>query len=359
MTALALRGISRLVGQHRILDDLSLEVAEGELYCLLGPLGAGKSSLLRCIAGLDAPTTGEVLLEGRDVTAVPANRRGVSMFFENLSLYPHKSGFENLAFPLRRHGFGRAEVKQHVSEMAEILGIGHILDRRPGTYSGGERQRLALGRTLIRPAKVYLLDEPLTNLDALLRVHMRSELKRLQRDLGRTIVYSTPDPIEALALGDRVCVLDRGKVRQVAEPLELYRHPASRMVAGFVGSPPMNFVPVSLEREAERCVARSMSLAVDLTDRWPAGMAFPERTTLAFRPEHLVLAEDGLAVATAEVFAVEPLGAKTVVDLMLDGVLVKALVRGQPELTIGAPQAVGLDVRRVHVIDQATGEVVL
>lgn len=360
MTALALSELRRKVGKTTVLDGLDLSVEEGELFCLLGPLGAGKSSLLRCIAGLDEPTSGKVILGGQDVTAVPANRRGVSMFFENLSLYPHKTGFENLAFPLRRQRVPRAEVKRRVAEMAEILGIGHILERQPGTYSGGERQRLALGRTLIRPAKVYLLDEPLTNLDALLRVHMRSELKRLQRDLGRTIVYSTPDPVEALAVGDRVCVLDHGVVQQITEPLDLYRHPTNRMVAGFVGSPPMNFIPTTLERTAGRLVARARSLEVDLTERWPSDVPVPSGDiTLAVRPENVVLAPADLSDATTEVFAVEPLGAKTVVDLMLDDVLIKALVRGQPTVSVGADQGITVDARHVHVIEEGSGKVVL
>lgn len=358
--ALAVKDVRREVRGTTILDGVDFTVEEGELFCLLGPLGAGKSSLLRCIAGLDSPTEGAIELGGQDMTGVPPNRRGVSMFFENLSLYPHKTGFENLAYPLRRQGVARADVRARVAEMGEMLEIGDILDRRPETYSGGERQRLALGRTLIRPARIYLLDEPLTNLDALLRVHMRVELKRLQRELGRTIVYSTPDPVEALALGDHVCVLDKGRVQQTAEPMVVYRRPANRMVAGFVGGPPMNFIPAILDRREAGMVAVARTLEIDLSDRWPSQLEPPKAGTIVgIRPENVVLCPPEASQAVAEVFAIEPLGAKTVVDLTLEGALIRSLVRGKVGLEVGESQGITVDPRHVHVLDEETGDVVL
>ena len=352
--AARLDGVEKSFGETRALDGISLTAAAGELLCVLGPSGAGKTTLLRSIAGLEQPDAGDIAIGGRDVGGLRPGLRDVAMFFDNLSLYPHKTVRQNLAFPLQRRRIERAEIAARVGEIAALLGIEHTLDRRPATLSGGERQRVALGRVLIRPARLFLLDEPLSNLDALLRLHMRSELKRLQLELGHTTIYATPDPLEALALADRVVVIDRGAIQQVGTPDEIYRAPANRMVATFVGNPPINLIPGHAEPSASGTVVRTEHFALEVAgDRAPAGGG---PVLLGVRPEDVRVAGPG-ADTTAEVFALEPLGAKTVIDLQLGDLLLKALQRGHVELPIGAPVSVEFDPHGVHLIDEQSGRV--
>ena len=248
-TLLELRSISKNFGAVQALRELSLEVPRGSLIVLLGPAGAGKTTTLRIVAGLEAPTSGEVWVEGQNFTKLQPNRRDIAMIFDNLALYPNKTGYENVASPLRLARMPRADIEKKVDEIAGLLKIGHILDRLPATFSGGERQRVALGRAMVREPRFYLLDEPLSSLDFMLRIELRTELKRLQRDLGRTFIFATPDYTEALALADTVCVLLEGEVRQIAKAQELYDEPADRDVARFVGNPKINIVPGRLSRE--------------------------------------------------------------------------------------------------------------
>ena len=349
--ALELSGVTKAYGETRALSDVSLEVRPGELFCVLGPSGAGKTTLLRSIAGLEQLDAGTVRIAGEDVTDRRPGRREVAMFFENLSLYPHKSVFENLAFPLRRRRTPAEEVDRRVSEVAELLGMDYTLRRRPATLSGGERQRVALGRALIRRAALFLLDEPLSNLDALLRLHMRSELKRLQRELGHTTVYATPDPLEALALADRICVLDHGVIQQVGPPAQIYRRPANQMVATFVGNPPMNLIPCSIDGSALVSEHFRLELGRGRVDG-------PARVLLGVRPEDVSLAGTaGQADAWASVFALEPLGSKTIVDLMLGDTLIKSATRGRVDMEIGTSQPLVFNKRGLHVIELESGRV--
>jgi multiple sugar transport system ATP-binding protein len=229
-------------GRVRAIDGVDLATEEGEYLVLLGPSGCGKTTLLRTIAGLEEPTTGEVLIDGHVVTGLPPRARKIAMVFQSYALYPHKSVFANIVFPLRAAGMDRAARDRKANWAAELLGIDHLLTRKPRQLSGGERQRVALARALVREPHVFLLDEPLSNLDAKLRASARDELKRFQQEVGTTTVYVTHDQVEAMGLGDRIAVLSHGKVRQVGRPVEVYDDPADTFVATFIGSPPMNLV---------------------------------------------------------------------------------------------------------------------
>lgn len=230
-------------GLVRAIDGVDLATKEGEYLVLLGPSGCGKTTLLRTIAGLEQPTTGDVLIDGRVVTELPPRARKIAMVFQSYALYPHKTVRGNIAFPLRAAKMPAAERDRKVGWAAGLLGINHLLDRKPRQLSGGERQRVALARALVREPQVFLLDEPLSNLDAKLRASARDELKRFQQEVGTTTIYVTHDQVEAMGLGDRIAVLSHGKVRQVGPPAEVYDHPADTFVATFIGSPPMNLVP--------------------------------------------------------------------------------------------------------------------
>ncbi len=241
MAGIALRGISKTFGEHSVIPGIDLEIGDGERVVFVGPSGCGKSTLLRLIAGLEEVSSGQLLIDGRDVTHLPPARRGLSMVFQSYALYPHMSVRENIAFPLRMAGHGRESIERKVTDAARILNLSDFLDRKPRQLSGGQRQRVAIGRAIVREPVGFLFDEPLSNLDAALRVSMRMEIAELHRQLGTTMIYVTHDQVEAMTLADRIVVLNAGRVEQVGTPLELYRRPDTLFVAGFIGSPRMNF----------------------------------------------------------------------------------------------------------------------
>ncbi len=245
MSDLRVTGLVKRYGSITALDGLSFTVDAGEFFCILGPSAAGKTTTLRTIAGLERPEQGTVAFAGQDVTKAPVQGRGMAMIFQTFALYPHLTVRSNLAYPLREAGVERREVERRVSEIAEMLRIGHVLDRKPGTASGGEQQRIAIGRALIRRPRLLLLDEPLTNLDAKLRHDTRAEFKRLHRELGMTMIYATPDELEALSMGQRIAVLREGQIVQTGAPDELFDRPIDTFVAAHVGSPKMNLVPAT------------------------------------------------------------------------------------------------------------------
>src|SRR5919199_453908 len=247
MPAVAFEHVSKRFGETTVVEDFDLEVAEGELLVLVGGSGSGKSTILRMLAGLETVTTGTIRIGGRDVTALPPRERDVAMVFQDYALYPHLTVRENLALGLRLRRMPRPEIERRVAWAAGMLGLERLLDRKPKQLSGGQRQRVAMGRAMVREPSVFLFDEPLSNLDAKLRGQMRAEITRLQRRLGTTTLYVTHDQTEAMTLGDRVCVLRKGRIQQVASPRELYEQPVNLFVAGFIGSPPMNFLPATLE----------------------------------------------------------------------------------------------------------------
>ncbi|MGD8494965.1 MAG: sn-glycerol-3-phosphate ABC transporter ATP-binding protein UgpC [Gemmatimonadales bacterium] len=300
---------------HIAARGLDLDVADGEFVVLVGPSGCGKSTALRMVAGLETPSSGQIWIGGRDCTDVPPQERDIAMVFQTYALYPHKTIRENLGFGLRMRGHGAADVEERVARAAAALGLDELLDRKPAQLSGGQRQRVALGRAIVREPQAFLLDEPLSNLDAKLRVQTRAELGRLHRRLGATMLYVTHDQEEAMTLGDRVAILDGGVIQQVAPPMEVYRRPANRFVAGFIGSPAMNFFTGEIRRTEDGASFEAGSLLVPLPrDREsPAGGP----AVLGVRPHDIRLcgAEDGDVSARVDV--VEPMGAETLVHLAL------------------------------------------
>src|SRR4051812_33777160 len=247
MATLQLDGLTKSFGDVPVLRSIDLALADGEMLVIVGASGCGKSTLLRLVAGLETATAGRIVIDGRDVTNVDPAARDIAMVFQNYALYPHMTVFDNMAYGLRIRGLSRSEIGTRVQEAAELLGIGPLLARRPRQLSGGQRQRVAMGRAIVRHPKLFLFDEPLSNLDAKLRVQMRAEIRRLQRRLGVTSLYVTHDQVEAMTLGDRLLVLHQGRPVQLATPMEVFSRPADTYVAGFIGAPAMNFLPAALE----------------------------------------------------------------------------------------------------------------
>ena len=348
MASVTLRNLTKQFNSgNPALRDLSLEVRDGEFLVLLGPTGCGKTTTLRCIAGLEEPTDGQILIGERDVTQLSPGKRDVAMVFQNYSLYPHLTVRDNIAFPLALRRLARGDRERRVQAAAERLGLSDLLDRRPGELSGGERQRVALGRAIVREPKVFLFDEPLSNLDAQLRLGLRAELLQLHRDLGTTMVYVTHDQIEALTMGERIAVMHGGRLRQVGTPGEVYASPADAFVAGFVGSPGMNILTAAPEADRKRVLAcGSLRLRVP--------MNISGSVLLGVRPEHVELELPGIGVGDAEVRVVEPLGSDTLVHLDAGGAALVAKVQGIPLIRAGDRVGVRIDPMQLHLFD-ATG----
>jgi multiple sugar transport system ATP-binding protein len=353
MTWLRLASLSRAhEGAARpALAGLTLDVARGEILVVVGPSGCGKSTALRLIAGLDAPTSGTVTIDGRDVTRVAPQDRDVAMVFQGYALYPHLTVRDNMAFPLRMRGAPAAEREARVRETAALLGIEPLLGRRPGELSGGERQRVAMGRAIVRSPKVFLFDEPLSNLDAALRAELRVELAALVRRLGTTSLYVTHDQVEAMTVGDRVAVLRAGELQQLGTAREVYERPANTFVATFLGSPPMSLV----ELEAEGGRARREGVDWPL----PAGLTARGRVFAGVRPEHARFADGEAAphevAVGASVTAVEPLGAESTVHLDVAGARLVARAAGFDAPALGSAARLLVDTRRLSWFDAATG----
>jgi multiple sugar transport system ATP-binding protein len=344
---LVLEGIVKHFGKIEALQHVDLEVEDGEFFVILGPSAAGKTTTLRAIAGLEKLDAGRVVLDGIDMTDVPVQQRGIAMVFQNFALYPHMSAGKNLAYPLREENMPRQQIKRRVHEIAEMLGISHTLMRKPASLSGGEQQRLAIGRAIIRNPKLLLLDEPLTNLDAKLRQDMRAEFKRLHRELGMTMIYATPDQLEALSMGQRVGVIIDGKIVQIETPSELYDAPRDRKVAHLVGDPPMNFIPATLCRNGDGLSLELPFLNVQAADLRDSITAFDAGTEfyLGVRPQDIKLAGDSETGSAfdAEIAITEPQGDITILDLKAANEVLQMVV---PEAE-GARHGAGEEIR-VH-----------
>jgi multiple sugar transport system ATP-binding protein len=355
--ALRARGLTKRFGATQALDGLDVELPEGAIVVLLGPAGAGKTTALRVMAGLEPPDAGAVEIGGRDATALAPKDRDVAMIFDSLALYPDKTGFDNLATPLRIRGMAAAAVRQRVELIAETLRITHILGRKPRGMSGGERQRIALGRALVREPVLFLLDEPLSSLDAQLRVELRAELRRLQAARGASFLYATPDFAEAMAVGDSVAMLLQGRVRQVAPPQTLYDQPADRDVARFVGAPEINLAPAEYDPgDAGRVrIAGIVAAAAPLHRRLFDGAAI--RFEAGLRPEHVLLADPGTGAADARVVDMEPLGLRAAVTVDTGLGHLRATVPGDRagQFPIGAPVSVRFALDRSLCFDPADG----
>ena len=311
MSSISIRGVTKSYGPTPVIHGLDVEIAQGEFIVVVGPSGCGKSTLLRMVAGLERITGGEIAIGERVVNELEPKDRDIAMVFQNYALYPHMSVFDNMAYGLKIAGLPREEIRQRVDRAAAILELGDFLERKPRQLSGGQRQRVAMGRAIVRDPSVFLFDEPLSNLDAKLRVQMRLEIKQLQRSLGTTSVYVTHDQVEAMTLADRLIVMNAGVAEQIDTPLAVYSHPASRFVAGFIGSPAMNFLDSSLAEDGTHLALASGDRLT--LDHHPAGLTPGSPVTLGLRPEDLLLCQEPEAALSLAVEMVEPLGADTLV----------------------------------------------
>ena len=342
MAVLELEGVRKSFEGIAVLAGIDLRLADGEMLVIVGASGCGKSTLLRLVAGLETASSGRILIDGRDVTRVDPSARDIAMVFQNYALYPHMSVFDNMAYGLRIRGLSREEIGRRVGEAAGLLGIEALMARKPRQLSGGQRQRVAMGRAIVRDPKLFLFDEPLSNLDAKLRVQMRAEIRRLQRRLGVTSLYVTHDQVEAMTLGDRLLVLHQGRPVQFATPMEVFSRPADTYVAGFIGAPAMNFLPGVLEDGAVRL---RTGQAV------PIGVAAGGAVTLGVRPEHVLLRAGGVPLA---VELVEPLGSETLVHGRLeDGTALLCKLPGA--VPVAEHVEVEFDLNALHLFDAETG----
>jgi multiple sugar transport system ATP-binding protein len=339
--------------------DLSLEVRDGELLVLVGPSGSGKSTVLRLMAGLERVTDGVIRIGDRDVTDLPPQLRDIAMVFQNYALYPHMTVRDNLGFGLAIRKQPREAIDQRVNAVAASLGLEALLDRKPAQLSGGQRQRVALGRAIVREPLAFLFDEPLSNLDAQLRVETRVELSRLHRKLGATMVYVTHDQSEALTLGDRIAVLKEGVLQQVDTPMELYRRPANKFVAGFIGSPAMNFIEGVIQRNDAAIATTGLCTfkGIDLTVDVPCDGDRPGRVFLGVRPQHVEVSTNGEGRPRGEVAVVEPMGNEQIVYVTLSGGD-KLVAVAPPEATIRPGDTVSVTIRPegAHLFDAETGK---
>jgi len=356
MAEVSLDGVEKTYPNgFKAIHGIDVAIADGELVVLVGPSGCGKSTLLRMVAGLESVTGGEIRIGGRVVNDLEPGERDIAMVFQNYALYPHMSVYRNMAYGLKNRGLAREDIETRVREAARILELEPLLERRPNQLSGGQRQRVAMGRAIVRNPKVFLFDEPLSNLDAKLRVHMRVEIKRLQQSLGTTSIYVTHDQIEAMTLADRLAVINEGRVEQLGTPIELYEHPATTFVAGFIGSPAMNFLEARIADDGT---------AVELPggDRLPlAGNGFAgeggRRITLGIRPEHLEDAATATPTCHLAVDLVEQLGADTLVHGHFgdDRSELTARLRGIRTLPRGETLRLAVAAEHLHLFDRENG----
>ncbi|MDB5314961.1 MAG: sn-glycerol-3-phosphate transporter ATP-binding protein UgpC [Rhodospirillales bacterium] len=359
MATLTLTGVRKSFGTNPVLHGVDLDVRDGEMIVVVGASGCGKSTLLRIVAGLETATAGRVMIGDQDVTALEPADRDVAMVFQNYALYPHMSVFQNMAYGLKIRGLPKPEIIRRVDEAAALLDIGTLLERKPRQLSGGQRQRVAMGRAIVREPKLFLFDEPLSNLDAKLRVQMRAEIRRLQKRLGVTSLFVTHDQVEAMTLGDRLVVMHAGHAAQIATPMEVWERPADTYVAGFIGSPSMNFLAATLE-QGGAAARLGNDLVLPFADGPRTGKA-GQKLTLGIRPEHLRPQAGGLRVM---IELVEPLGAESLLHGRLpDGaemtVKLAGAVHPDGELEV-MPMAEALHVfdgetgKRIEPLDQST-----
>jgi multiple sugar transport system ATP-binding protein len=348
MAEVTIRGLAKAYGAVQVIEGLDLDIGDGQFVVLVGPSGCGKSTLLRMIAGLEAISGGAIRIGTRVVNNLPPSERDIAMVFQNYALYPHKTVGANMGFALKMRGMERGEIDARVRRAAEILGLTPYLDRYPRALSGGQRQRVAMGRAIVRDPQVFLFDEPLSNLDAKLRVQMRAEIKELHQRLKTTTVYVTHDQIEAMTMADKIVVMQSGRIEQAGAPLDLYDRPANTFVAGFIGSPAMNMLPGRIEGGAAEVMGARLPLPDD------ADAHEGREVTYGIRPEHLTLAQGGAGL-TGTIAVVEPTGSETHVIVRVGDREVVALFRERhgfaPGQTITLMPAAG----KAHLFDKGTG----
>jgi multiple sugar transport system ATP-binding protein len=363
MADVTLRQVRKDYAGVEVIHGVDLHIESGEFVVFVGPSGCGKSTLLRMVAGLETISGGDMFIGKNRVNDLPPRDRDIAMVFQDYALYPHKTVRDNMGFGLRLRKFSNAEVKSRVDSAAETLQITHLLDRLPKALSGGQRQRVAMGRAIVRQPQVFLFDEPLSNLDALLRNQVRAEIKKLHRRVGETVIYVTHDQVEAMTLADRIVVLQAGRIVQVGTPDEIYGRPQHRFVAGFTGSPPMNFLPATLAAQGESITlqignAAALALPPALADRWRTHVG--EGVEFGIRPENLSLSrqQGDWPVIEAEVELVELLGAENLLTLKLGEHELKARLAPDVRPAVGTRLPIALDPAHFHLFDLQTGKVI-
>jgi ABC-type sugar transport system ATPase subunit len=349
MSDVKIENLSKSFGPVEVLQNIDLNVEDGSFVVLVGPSGCGKSTLLRSIAGLEPVTSGQINIGGKIVTNLPPAQREIAMVFQSYALYPHMDVYNNMAFGLRFAKTPKSEIEARVKEAARILQLEPLLKRRPRELSGGQRQRVAIGRAIVRKPQVFLFDEPLSNLDAALRINTRIEIAKLHKMLNATIVYVTHDQVEAMTLADKIVVMNKGRIEQTGKPLDLYYKPANLFVAGFIGSPAMNFMPAIAGQNGSVVLADGQTLKIALSSKIRAG----ESLTLGCRPEHMGLDGKGQLKLNCRVDIIERLGETGFAHLRLSSTqTIIAEVRGDPGLLSGAMTSVSLDPSHLHIFDK-------
>ncbi len=366
MAEVVLKNVRKIFNRTIAVHDINLHIKDKEFIVLVGPSGCGKSTTLRMIAGLEDVTAGEIYIDGKLVNDLAPKDRDVAMVFQNYALYPFATVYENMAFGLRVRKYLKTEIKRRVEEAAEILGISDLLDRRPKELSGGQRQRVAIGRAIVRNPKVFLFDEPLSNLDAKLRVQMRTEIKQIHQKVGTTIIYVTHDQIEAMTLAQRIVVMNNGLIEQIGSPQEMYEKPKSKFVAGFIGSPSMNFIPCRLLSNSGRlCLQLNGGplISIPLSREKLYSSFVGKEMILGIRPEHLTefnssRFRDDPADFFAQVDVVEPLGMETMIHFKFGKTKICALVDPYAAKEAGEKIHLMMDMQKMHLIDPESEKVV-
>ncbi|PZM14720.1 ABC transporter ATP-binding protein [Rhizobium tubonense] len=354
MDRLHLNHIVKRYGIAEILHDINLEIQDGEFVVFVGPSGCGKSTLLRCIAGLEEISGGDILIDGKRVNDLPPVKRGIAMVFQSYALYPHMTVFENIAFPLRVEKMPEDKLKEKVGNAARILHLEERMQQKPGMLSGGQRQRVAIGRAIVREPKIFLFDEPLSNLDAALRTDMRIELARLHRQLKATMIYVTHDQVEAMTMADRIVVLNAGEIAQTGAPLELYHKPANIFVAGFIGNPRMNFLPVTCRNVGSSGIEVDYKGQTALLPVTPRDGIVGKALTLGIRPEHIQIGSGDITIPVVPT-VIERLGAQTVAHAALDGEGENfcATLPGSVPIRADVPLSIGFKAADCHLFDES------
>ena len=359
MARVKIRSLSKAFGGTVAVRDLDLDIADNSFVVLLGPSGCGKTTTLRCIAGLEKPDKGEIYVGDELVNDLAPKDRDVAMVFQSYALYPHMTVYDNMAFPLKLRKIPKEDIKKRVLETAELLRITNLLDRKPKQLSGGERQRTALGRAIVRNPKVFLMDEPLSNLDAKLRVYMRVELKRLQKEIGVTTIYVTHDQVEAMTMADKVAIMNNGLLQQFGGSSEIFDRPASLFVAGFIGSPPMNLVDCTLIEKDENAYLDAAAFVVPIPNDVRdvvRDKAQGSELVLGVRPENVILTKKRTpeTLTEGEVYTTEPLGSETIIDLKIGEDIIKSRVAPDFLVDPGDRLSISINPERTHIFDKKT-----
>lgn len=362
MADITIKNLTKRFGKITAVENLSLHVKDKEFLVILGPSGCGKTTTLRCIAGLETPDEGEIYIGGELVNDLSPADRDIAMVFQNYALYPHMTAYDNIAYPLKMRKYSKHEINKRVKEVARLLKIEHLLNKKPRQLSGGEQQRVALGRAIVRQPKAFLMDEPLSNLDAKLRLYMRAELKRLQKELGITTIYVTHDQAEAMTMADRILIMNKGKLQQLDEPEIIYSKPANVFVASFIGSPPMNLIDVSIVNKANNLVFETSDFIYPIPPTFIDIIKtnIPNDVILGIRPEDIKISKtpypNGIK---GRVYVVEPLGMSSIINILIGDILIKAIADPDFKININETVYIRFNESKLHIFDKKTGKIII